>query len=455
MKIAIVGAGKLGTTVAEALLGGNHSVTVIDKNEKTLQKLSSQMDVMTIPSNGKKISVMKEIHISSYDFLLACTDRDEKNIVIASFAKKLGCSKVIARVRDPEHVNQMDFIRDAMSIDYMVNPDMSITNEIYKYLVEKYTLSNGIFSSGKVSILECRASKIHGIVNRKISELGSVLPNMLVVGIDRHGKVIIPHGSDSIEKQDHVYIIGEKKAIASLNDTVHEKGKYTDLQKVMIIGGGKTGLFLATKLSDFGIAVKIIEKNRDRCFYLSERLQDVMILHGDATDQSLLEEENLDGMDALVTATGYDEDNLLLALLAKQRGVEDVIAKVSRGIYSSMISAMGVDMALNPLDITASNILRIMQDTKRILSNEIIQGQAEVIEIYAEEGMRLCSRPLRSLKLPDGVLVGAIHRGTEILIPDGHTTIQNGDRVIIICLLSELADLERLTTAKAKADFLR
>lgn len=238
MKIAIVGAGKLGTRVANALLGGDHSVAVIDKNEATLQKLSTQMDVMTVCANGKEISVLKEMHISSFDFLLAATDRDEKNIVIASFAKKLGCSKVIARVRDPEHMNQFDFIRDTMSIDYIINPDMAITNEIYKYLVEKYTLSNGIFSSGKVSMLECKAIKLPKLIDMQILNVNTVLKDMLIVAISRNGKIIIPHGSDMIKNEDELYIVGAKDPIRKLNNKVHEKGKYTDLQKVMIIGGG-------------------------------------------------------------------------------------------------------------------------------------------------------------------------------------------------------------------------
>ncbi|MGI6721729.1 MAG: Trk system potassium transporter TrkA [Anaerovoracaceae bacterium] len=455
MKIAIVGAGKLGTKVADALLGGNHSVTVIDKDEETLQKLAARMDVMTIASNGKQVSVMKDIHISSFDFLLASTDSDEKNIVIACFAKKLGCTKVIARVRDPEHLKQLDFIRDAMSIDYMVNPDMAITNEIYKYLAEKYTLSNGIFSSGKISILECQVEKLPALIGRNVKNIQDVLPGMLLIGLSRNGKVIIPHGDTRIIDKDGLYIIGEKSVISKLSDDVHEKGKYTDLERVMIIGGGKTGLFLAQKLSEFGASVKVIERDRERCYYLAEHLEDVMILNGDATDQSLLEEENLDGMDAFVTATGFDEDNLLLALLAKKRGIEDVIAKVSRDIYTEMVAEMGVDMALNPLDITASNILRIMQGSKRILSSQMIQGQAEVTEIYAEAHMKLVGKPIRSIHLPDGVLIAAIHRGRDVIIPNGNTEIRVGDRVTIMCLLSEIADLEHLITTKGRNDFLR
>ena len=318
MKIAIVGAGKLGLKVINALVGGDHAITVFDVNEAVLNKISQQYDVMTVAGNAKQISLLKDRGIENFDFLIACTDSDEQNIVIAAFAKKLGCSKVIARVRDPEHMNQMDFIMETMNIDHIVNPDLSITKEIYKYLVEKYTLTNGIFSSGKVSLVQFKVQKYRKLIGLSMIEVSKVLPNMLVVAISRNGKIIIPHGKTVIDEHDTLYLIGEKSQIVELHKKVHEKGKYTNLQKVMIIGGGKTGYYLAGKLSEFGIAVKLIEKSKERCYYLSTHLDDVMVLHGDATDTSLLEEENLDEMDAFVAATGFDEENLLLALIAKQ-----------------------------------------------------------------------------------------------------------------------------------------
>lgn len=452
MKIAIVGAGKLGMKVTQALLGGDHSVTVIDKNEKVLQKLASQMDVMTIPANGKQISVLKNIHISSFDFLLASTESDEKNIVIASFAKKMGCSHVIARVRDPEHMKQMDFIRDSMGIDYLTNPDMAITTEIYKYLVEKYSLSNGIFQSGKISLLEFKVSKMPKLIGIDMNNISTLLEGILVVAISRKGKIIIPHGDTTIERGDGIYLIGERGRINDLSKKVHEKGKYNDLQKVMIIGGGKTGLYLANMLTDFNISVKIIERSKERCYYLSEHLENVMILHGDGTDISLLEEENIDDMDALVTATGFDEDNLLLALMAKERGIEDVIAKVSRGIYTELISNLGVDMALNPLDITVSNILRIIQGSKRVISSELIQGQAEIMELVAAPHMKLLGKPIRTLKLPKGTLIAAIRRGSEAIIPNGDTVIHEEDHIILICLLSEVTNLEKVLRTGRDSD---
>lgn len=450
MKIAIVGAGKLGIRVAEALLGGDYSVTVIDQDDDVLQKLASQLDIMTVNANAKEVKILKNLGISSYDYLLATTDSDEMNILIASFAKKLGCPKVIARVRDPEHMDQLGFIKETMGIDTIVNPDLAITVEIYKYLVEKYTLSNGIFSSGKISLIEFSASKLPKLIGMQIANVSSILGKKLVVAISRYGKIIIPRGNDIIQEDDGLYVVGERNPILSLNSVVHEKGKYTDLQKVMIVGGGKTGYYLARKLSEFGIAVKIIEVDKERCHYLSTHLDDVMVLHGDATDPNLLEEENLDEMDAFVTATGYDEDNLLLALMAKRHHIEDVIAKISRESYSDLIESMGIDMALNPLDITTSSVLRFVQGSKRVISSVLIQGQAEITEIVATSHMKIMDRPLKELALPAGIIVAAIHRGLEVIIPNGDTVIQEGDRVILFSLLTVLPTLEKLMRPSGK-----
>jgi len=448
MNVAIIGAGKLGFKVAEALIGGDYSITIIDKNDAVLQKLSQQLDVMTINDDARQISVLKSIGISSFEYLLAATDDDETNIVIASFAKKLGCKHVIARVREPEHMNQFDFIKDSMGIDSIVNPDMAITVEIYKYLAEKYTLSNGIFTSGKVALTEFPTRRFPALVGLTIPDVREVLPDMLIAALSRDGKVIIPHGEDEIMDGDFLYVLGEKSRILELNKKTHEKGKYTNLHKVMIIGGGKTGYYLASKLSEFGAAVKLVEKDMNRCRYLSTHLNNVMVLHSDGTDISLLEEENLDEMGAFVTATGYDEENLLLALTAKQHGIADVISKVSHENYKELIKKMGVNMVLNPLDITASNILRYIQGSKRIISSVLIQGQAEIMEIIANSRMNMIGVPIRELNLPDDVLIAAIHRGRDVIIPDGETRILLNDRVIILSLLSGLGDIEKLLKAK-------
>ncbi len=444
MKIAIVGAGKLGLRITEALLGGDCDITLIDKEELKLEKLSSYLDVMTIAGDAKNTKVLKQIKIENFDFLLATTSSDETNMVIAAFAKKLGCKNVIARVRVPEHIDQYNLIKETFGIDYIVNPDLALTIEIYKHLVEKYSLSNGIFSTGKISLIECNLNKLPKLKDLSISNVRDLLPGMLIVAVSRNGKIIIPHGATVLEKSDLIYVVGEKEPIAALNKKVHERGKYTNLQKVMIVGGGNTGFFLAQKLSDFGTSVKLIELNKERCHYLSTHLENVMILNANGTDVDMLEEENISEMDAFITTTGFDEENLLLALSAKQLGVPDVISKISRDIYASLIEKIGIDMVLNPLDIVCSNVLRHIQGSKQVISSQLIQGQAEIMEILATPNMELTNVMLNDLTLPDGVLIVAIHRGSSVIIPTGADKIMPGDRVMILSLLSALDKLESL-----------
>ena len=444
MKVAILGAGKLGIRIAEALLDGDYDITLVDTNEEKLNQLSQIYDVLAVTGDAKTVELLKEIEVASMDFVIAVTTSDDTNILAASFAKILGCRNVIARVRDPEHMNQIDFIRDHYNIDMLVNPDLLITGEIYRYLIDKYTLSNGIYTFSRIALIEFEAFKQPAIVGKSLAEFRSVMPDFLVIGIARNGKMIIPHGSDVIRQNDLIYLIGEKSNVFKLGKQVHSKVRHADARKVMIIGGGKTGYYLARRLSEYGSHVKLIENDRKRCHYLTNKLRNVMVLHGDGANIPLLEEEDLDQMDAFVTCTGYDEENLLLALTAKNHGVEDVISKVSHETYDELISMLGIDMVLNPLDITTSTILRAIRGAKRVLSSVLLQGQAELMEIYASDRMSMLNVPLKDLKLPDYIIIAAIHRGMETIIPDGNTKILDGDRVIIVCLVSHIGYIEKL-----------
>ena len=448
MKIAIIGVGKLGVKLCEALMGGDYEITLVDTNAGLLDKLSQQYDVMTVNEDGRDVDVLSEIGIGTFDHAIVSTGDDETNMTVARFAKELGCRSVIARVREPEYMKHFDFIRRTMGIDYLVNPDFSITMEIYKYLVEKYTLSNGVFTSGSIAMTEFPVSRKQDLIGLSMPEVKQKMPNMLVAAISRSGKVIIPHGRDMIREGDYIYLVGEKEKILALHKKVHVKGKYTDLQKVMIIGGGKTGYYLAQKLADYGASVKLIEQSKERCQYLSTRIRNVMILCGDGTDIGFLEEENMDDMDAFVSCTGFDEQNLLLALTAKQRGIEDVISKVSREGYLALLQNLGVDVVLNPLDITAGNIFSLIQGENRVVSTILVQGQAEIVEIVAHRGMHMIGKPLAELDLPAGLLMAAIYRGGEVIIPGGSTRIEENDRVLIFSLLTEIPELEKLLKRK-------
>lgn len=454
MKIAILGAGKLGMILTETLMAGGNDITLVDTNENKLDHLSQTLDVLTYVGDIHRVSFLREIGIGSYDFTIACVGDDDANIFAASSAKALGCKKVVARVTDPAHMHQTDFICQNFHIDAIINPDMLITSEIYRYLVEKYSLSNGVYTNKRIAMIELEANKEPRIVGKPITEFRNILPETLVVGISRHGQVIIPHGNDIILENDLVYLLGEK------NEMLEYAKKFTrkrgrDAQKVMIIGGGRTGFFLAKKLSEYGASVKIIEADKKRCHYLSNNLRNVMVLHGNGADISLLEEENFDQMDAFVTATGFDEENLLLALTAKNRGVEDVISKVSHESYNDLVSTLGIDVVLNPMDITASAILRIVNGSKRVLSSVLLQGQAELLEIYVDNSMNIINKPIMDLRLPDYAIIAAINRGTKTIIPRGDDKIQPGDHLIVVCLLSHIGYIETMLKPHEKLNIFK
>ena len=453
MNIIIVGAGKLGLKVAAALISPANYITIIDSNPTVIQKANNEMDVMAIVGNGLQTDAFDEVKIAECDFLLALTNSDEKNLVISALAKQLGCKQTLARVRDPEFLNQSELLKQTFNLNYIINPDRLISYEIYDYLVNKGKNLNQFFTGTSIGMLEIPANSIDGLVGDKVLNASKYLANMLIVSISRRGKIIIPKSQVEIQSEDMLYLLGKKKDIPKIAAKIHKRDPETLIRKVMIMGGGKTGYYLSQLLSDAGISVKIIEKNRERCEYLAERLDDVLVLHGDGTDMSLLQEENISGMDAFVTATGYDEDNIILSLMAQQYGVKEVIAKISRGNYTMMTDKIGINSTMNTLEITTSSILRLVQKGNFVSSSFFLQGQAEILEVIAQKDMLITNRKLRDLSFPIGVLVALIYRDNVSIVPDGNTEILENDRLIFFSMLSDVPELERLLQSTKKKFF--
>ncbi len=444
MKVAIVGAGKLGTAIAETLINGGHDITLLDNDEARSQSISQNLDVFTITADAKQIDVLKDIRINEYDLLISTTDNDEKNIVVCSFAKKLGCKMTIARVRAPEHVEQLGFIKENMGIDYIVNPDKACADEIFKFITQEYAISGGKLTKDGVGVLEFKADRMPQIVEHAVKDTREHLSGMLIAAISREGKVIIPNGSTVIHSGDTIYVIGLQSDIEALQQIVKENKETKKVSKVMIAGGGNTGYFLAKKLIGYGASVKILELQRERCEYLSSELSKVLILNADATDTALLREENLKGMDAFIALTGFDEENLLLSMIAKQNNVPKIVAKISRKSYDTLTESMGNIMIINPLAICATEVLHRMREDGVLLFSQVINGQAEFREIKATADMPMTERTLSELSIPDGVLFAAVEKDGNVMIPNGNTRIAAGDKVLILSLLSSAGALESL-----------
>ena len=449
MKVMIVGAGKLGYKLAEFMTLEDIDVTAIDKNQEVIDMVNEHLDVLTVLGNGMDINLLRGLDIDKYDLLVASTDRDETNTLICSLAKKLGCIKTIARVRNPEYMEQLDFMKTEMGIDHIVNPDLDTAKVIEKYLLKKYSVYSEEFASGKVQMIDFNIGSIDDFVGKKLMDLKG-FDGLLLVSISRDGEVIIPHGSTELLRDDIVHIIGKNEDIIKFSGRYSKNKLGRKVEKVMIFGGSNIGFYLANRLSRQHISVTMIEKDMERCNELSESLDDVLIIHGDGTDIHLLEEEHLESMDAFVGVTGFDEQNLLMALMAKQLGVEKTISKLSRQNYTKVIDRLSLDTALNPIVITASNILKIVRGGKIVSISLLIGGDGEVTELIVGKDLPIVGKPLEELDLPKGIIIGAIVRKGKVRIPNGKSVIHARDRIVVFSLTEDLEGLKMFSILKGR-----
>lgn len=444
MKIAVIGGGKLGTSITKALVGGGHEITLLDTNNAVISRILNAFDVMAQNKDARNSKVLADMHIEEYDAIICCTTNDENNIFIASMAKQMGCHYSIARVRDPEHVAQLELIKANFKIDYLVNSDYSCAQEIFRYLSSKSGLSGNRFTIGKADILEFESNQLPNVIGKKLKEAASSFDGLLLAAISRNGKIIIPNGNTELLEGDSFFVTGLGTKVAAFRKKLKSSSKEDKMKKVMIGGGGKTGFYLAHMLTEDGVAVKIIEKDEKRCNYLAERLEKALVLNGNACDPTLLAEENLKNMDAFIAATGSDESNILLAILAQKNNVKDVIAKVSSNYYNSITDELDDTMTINPIDMCTSSILRKLTSGTSINFKKMIQGQAEFVEVLAEENMPITSDSLSNMDIPEGVIITTINRGKDVIIPTGSTQIMPGDKVVILALLTKVGELEAL-----------
>lgn len=443
MKVIIIGAGKVGYQLVESLVNENHDVTVVDNNQNVIDKLNDNFDVLAMKGNGVSSRLLEKLDCAGADLLIAVTNSDEANIVSCITAKRLGTNSVIARVRNPEYVAELDFMQKNLDIEYIINPEYATAKEILRLLLNSHTSYAVDLAKGRVRISEVPINATADLINKQLKDID--LPaSVIITAIARNGNVIIPNGFDYIYPQDTIYVMGERAAVDAFARSMGVLVDNSKVRNVLIIGGGKTAFYLARKLEHLGINVKIIEENLHRCRELAEGLDHTLVLHGDGTDIALLRAENIDEMDAFVSLTGYDEENLLVSMLAKQLGAKKVIAKVSRSSYDSVVETIGLDSAVSPKLITARDILRIIRGGRILSMSLLIGGRAEVFEIIPQEGTPIVNGPLKEIGIPKGVIIGAIFRDEQIIIPNGDAVIKSTDRVIVFTLESMIEKVKRL-----------
>ncbi|UCG65965.1 MAG: Trk system potassium transporter TrkA [Deltaproteobacteria bacterium] len=448
MKIIIIGAGEVGFNIAQRLSEENHDVVVIDKDQNKINHLQTVIDVQAIVGSGTSPSILQEAGIKESDIIVAATDSDEANLVACFYAQHLtDYITKIARVRNPDYMEHSDMFKtDFLNIDLIINPQSEMVSSMLK-LMEVPEASEVLdFVNGKVKLIGVTIKEDSPLVGRKLSSFQDVEEVLLVGVIIRGEEVIIPTGQDVIQPNDLLYCVTRKEEISTIFRLLNVREG--ELGRVVIVGGGTTGLALATSLDKTNINTKIIEKDSQRCLELADKLEKVVVLNGDGTDRDFLLEENAADVDLMVVITGEEETNVLISLLGKALGAKKTVTRIGKFSYLPLVSAIGIDTVVSPRLSAIRAILQYIRKGKVVCVAPLKGEAAEAMEFEALETSDIVNTPLSEIKFPKEAIVGAIVRGEEIIIPRGHNMIKPHDHLIIFALKGAIPKLEKLFTVK-------
>ena len=429
MRIVIAGAGKLGYSIAQLLADDQFDVVVLEADPERREIVQSSLDVLVLDGNSCSPLTYEDPDVRDADVFIACTDSDEVNMVSCMMAKKYGIKHTVSRIRNVEYAEYApNMLHQEMNVDLILNPERIMAAEIDRILMTPSALNVDEFADGKVRMFEAKLRENSPYAGKCLKDI-HIPRDILVAMLFRHNKMIIPRGDDMLEAGDNVYFVGTHEAISSFESQF--ANTFNKVSKVLVIGAGRTGTFLAPMLEEHGLQVKVIEKNKERCQRLTSKMKRGLVLCGDGTDIDFLTEEGVSEADVVVCLTEDDKLNLLLALLAKHLGAKKTIVRVSRNEYIELMEKVGVDIVLSTRLLSAGEVLRFVRKGG-LVSVSLLEGaQAEAMEIIVGRGSQIEDKALKDAKLPRGSLLCAIVRYDEAYIPNGETILHANDRVIL------------------------
>ncbi len=451
MNIVIVGAGRVGESVAESLLSEKNDITLVDTDPQRLRFLQERLDLRGVAGNAIQPSVLKDAGIEDADMLIACAPLDETNLVVCKVAREVyRVPTTIARLRSPEFENGSPLLgAQGFDVDQVICPEQTVTAYIRKLIEYPEALQVLEFANGLVSLIAVRAVAGGPLVLHSLSEIPSLVPGaeMRIVAIYRQDAVLpVLDGGTRVEPGDEVFVLAATEHIRAVLGALRKMDR--PVRRVMVAGGGKVGLRLARELgTDW--EVKIIESNRPRCEYLATQLPaETLVLHGDSTDEDLLGDENVQDMDLFLALTSDDEDNILSCLLAKRLGARRVLAVINRRAYADLVQGTQIDIAISPSHAVIGELLAYVRRGDVEAVHSLRRGAAEALEAIVRGDAKTCrmaGRRMDEIGLPKGAQVGAIVRGLhrpdgteagddakpEVIIAHHDTVVQTHDHVII------------------------
>jgi trk system potassium uptake protein TrkA len=451
MKIIILGAGQVGTSVSENLVNEANDITVIDTDARRLQDLQNRLDLRTVEGNGAHPDTLRRAGAEDADMILAVTNSDEVNMAACQIAYTLFHTPTkIARIRDAEYLSHPEiFAQEAIPIDVIISPEQIVTDYIQRLIEYPSALQVLDFAGGMVQLVAMKALKGGPLVGHEIRELRDHLPGIdsRVAAIYRQDRPIPPEGNTVIEVDDEVFFIAAKQHLRTVMSELRKLEK--PVRRVMLAGGGNIGRRLAASLETRGYSVKLIDHNPIRSREVAEHLQKTIVLLGDAADEELLMQEGISDTDVFCALTNDDEANILSAMLAKRLGARKVMSLINRGSYVDLVQNVGnMDIAISPQQATIGSLLAHVRRGDVVAVHALRRDAAEAIEAVAHgdaNTSKVVGRAIEDIKLPRGVTMGAIVRGKEVLMAHHDTVIESDDHVILFLVdKRHIPDVEKL-----------
>ena len=457
MNVVIIGAGEVGRNVAKTLSGEGHNIYIVEKDEAQAKSAGDELDVQIINGNGARPNVLAQAGVApsgDVDLLIACSNRDEVNMLSCWIAHSAGVPNVISRVRSLEFTDSADW-GNKLGINAMISPERSIAREIISLLEVSSATHAAELLDGRAALYTLKIAENSPLVGMALKDLRAKWPDLIAVFVHvehEDGTAGVPNGFTTLQANDICYIVTYRKS-SELLQQVFNPEKKNSLKKLFIVGGGKLGTQIVQAVKkDFGnVSLRLIDSDPEKCARLAEELGEALVLNCDGIDKKVLSDEGIEDADAYIAATDSDEINLIYSSIAKLMGAKKTIAIVKRKDYQELTKATPVDAIVDPNDALANLILRVVHYPRHTKAFSIIERiNAEMLEVILHEDNELIGKTLAQIKLQKGVVVALLGRGDKVLVPTGATQLLADDRVILFALTSMMPEAAKLFGAEIK-----
>lgn len=450
MKVIVCGAGQVGFNIAKQLAAEHNDVTVIDQSADLIRKISDTLDVQGMVGHASHPDVLERAGAADADMIIAVTQNDEVNMVACQVAHALfNLPMKVARIRTQNYLQAQWlnlFSRDHMPIDVIISPEVEVGRAVLRRLALPGAFEAVPFVDDRVMLIGTVLEENCPVVNTPLRQLTELFPDLgiVIVGVGRDGKLFVPRGDDQMRVGDQAFfIVAQENVRRSLEIFGHEEQA---ARRIIILGAGNIGMYVAKELEQKHsmVRVKIIEYRKERAEAAADQLNRTIVMHGDALDLDILREANIDEAETIVAVTDDDEVNILASVLAKQGGCQSAVALINNPGYGPLMRSLGIDVFIDPRATTVSKILQHVRRGRIRGLYSLYNGTAEVLEAEALETATLIGKPLNEAGIPRGIMIGAIVRGGEVIIPRGNTVIRTGDRVVILALAEMVKKVEQM-----------